>query len=326
MRRISAELLAQRTDLRIAWDLSPTMLGPGRAYRMVEGRVEALDPQLRSTGTAAAPPGKLLNASPELDVVVVSDGDDLVVRRSGVDVRLAVPGADSATLLDDGWLLVTAPVFEKRSSEGHTYTSKDAHRVLLIDPEGTIIHEATLNVTDAGVTALPHPQDGSVILTAGEGQDGGAIFRVRVDGAELRVQRILENAVAADFNPSGSRLLVTPHPSFDDAVRVLSWPDLTPLHELSEDVLAEDEVFDVYGCFLSESRVILSVAENMPLICTAELVPEGRIALPPSFAEAETVTLVGLAENVFGLDLYLEENLEVATVWHLPSAAHAGNR
>ena len=118
------------------------------------------------------------------------------------------------------------------------------------------------------MTALAHPHDGSVVLDAGEGQDGSSIFQVRANGDELHVERILENAVAADFTPSGSRLLVTPHPSFGGPVRVLSWPDLTLLHELSEDVLDEDEGFDLYGCFLSETRAILSVSGASPLVCT----------------------------------------------------------
>lgn len=320
MRRIAADLLTHRTDVRIGFDLRPAAMGRGRAYRKVEDRVEALDERLNPTSTAPRPPGGLLNASPDLDVLVTHDDGDLVVRRGDADVRVPVPGADSATLLADGRLLVTAPVLETRVWKGETYAAKGKHRALLIDSTGKTAAETTLDVADAGVTALAHPYDGSVLLDAGEGQDGSSIFRVRADGDNLHVERILEDAVAADFSPSGNRLLVTPHPSIGGPVRVLSWPDLTPLHELSEDVLDEDEGFDLYGCFLSETRVVLSVSGALPLACTADLVPEGRVALPGDYAEAEPETLTGLAENVIALDLHLQDGSTVATVWRIPSA------
>ncbi|MFK3980321.1 hypothetical protein ACI2K4_08055 [Micromonospora sp. NPDC050397] len=320
MRRMAAELLAHRTDVRIGFDLRPATMGRGRACRRTADQVEALDDRLGPTAAAPCPPGELLATAPDLGAVVTLDGDDLVVRRGDVDVRVPVPGADSATLLTDGSLLVTAPVFEKRTWKGRTYTAKAEHRVLLIDPAGKIAHEATLEVSDAGMIALAHPYDGSVLLDAGEGQDGSSIFRVRSDGDELHVERILEDAVATDFSPSGDRLLVTPHPSIGGPVRVLSWPDLTPLHELSEETLDEEEGFDLYGCFLSETRVVLSVSGALPLVCTADLVPEGRVALPDEYADAEPETLVGLAEDVIGLDLYLRDESTAATVWRLPPA------
>src|SRR5687767_3785416 len=99
MRRIAAELAAHRTDLRIGWDLRPRSLGPGPGYHLVGDRVEALDHRLATVGTADAPIGRLLNASPDLTTVVMAGDAELTIRRDGVDVRVPVGGADSATLL-----------------------------------------------------------------------------------------------------------------------------------------------------------------------------------------------------------------------------------
>jgi len=68
---------------------------------------------------------------------------------------------------------------------------------------------------------------------------------------------------------------------------------------------------------VSETRVTLSVYEALPLVCTADLQPHRRIVRPTEHADAEAVPLFGLAEDVFGLDLYLPDTSIAATVWHL---------
>ncbi|MEU7820973.1 hypothetical protein [Catellatospora sp. NPDC049133] len=319
MRRITAELVARRTDLRIGWDLRPGSLGPGPKYRLAGGRVEALDHRLDTIAAAEAPAGRLLNASSDLATVVMAGDRDLTIRRDGVDVHLPARGADSATLLRDGSLLVTAPPDDLPVGRAVQKFGLDGcPRVLLVSPAGAVLDEAPLPTAEPEMVALAHPHDGSVLLDAGEGQDGSSVFRVRADGDRVSVERILDDVVAAAFSPSGSRLLLMPHPSFGESVRVVSWPDLTLLHELTMEVLGEDEGFDVYGCFLSESRVVLSVFEAPPLVCTAELRPAGRIVLPPEYEAATPVTLFGYPEHTIGLDLILSNGTWASTVWRVP--------
>ncbi len=318
VQRILGELLSHRTDLDLG-DLRPLQHGTGPRYRSVDGRVEALDSRLEPT-TATAAPGKVLTASPDLETLVLLDGTELVIRRGGTEVRATVPGAGSATLLSDGRVLVTGPVVDTEPGPDDEEYDGD-HRVLLIDTAGAVISEVELDVWEAGVLAFAHPHDGSVILEAAQGQDGGVTYLVRVVGDVLQVERILEDVTAADFSPSGDRLLVMPYSGMGHEAQMLSWPGLTLLAELSgDDVLDGDEHFDSFGSFLSESRVVMSVAGGMPLVCSADLAPEGRVALPPEYAGAEAVMMVGLAENTIGLRLYLEDAQLAATVWQVGTA------
>jgi hypothetical protein len=147
------------------------------------------------------------------------------------------------------------------------------HRVLLLDPStGQTLDEAILAVSAAGVIAVAHPHDGSVLLDAGEGQDGSHIFVASASDDQLTVDLVLEDVVAAGFAPAGDRLLITPHPSFNDPVSVLTWPDLHPAASITlADMDGIDDQFDLYGCFLSDSRILLKTFEHGLLLCSADL-------------------------------------------------------
>jgi hypothetical protein len=346
VRTVPVELVAVVRERPYTVSVRPVGIGIRPTYVVRGTDVHALDWRYASVASAPAPPGELLTAVPDLSLIVSRDGTDLVIRRDGRDVRLPVAPVDSATPLSDGTVLVTAPEMVVSEYEGRTYTSRGAHRVLLIGVDGTVRDEITLEVADAGVTALPHPYDGSVLLDAGEGQDGSEIFRVRVVDGRLDAVSILGDAIAADFSPSGDRLLVTPHPSFtDEGVRVLSWPDLEPIAAIDDGILADADAdadaddtdddddgddgdddyfgddsapgFDLYGCFLTDDLIVLGVYESAPLLCRGDLTPIGRVALPPPYDEATPTSLSGRAADAFDLDLYLGRDDSVATVWRI---------
>lgn len=284
---------------------------------MHDGTVEALDWRLDPVASAPVPPdvadAKLLTATPDLKIVVASDKTAVIICRNdpadqAEPVRVPMDRADSATLMPDGLLLVTAPIFETRVWNDREYEAKGEHRAVLIDAlTGDVRDEAVLPVADAGVIALSHPYDGSVLLDAGEGQDGNSVFRARVIDRSLAIDEVFGNAIAASFHPSGDRLLLTPHPSFGGPVLVLGWPDLRPVAELApEAVDAEDDYLDIYGCFLSNDRILASAGERSLLLCTGDLRPLAWIDVPGTGAgEAELEDgFYGLAEDAFAVDLW----------------------
>ncbi|MFI6257436.1 hypothetical protein ACIBCL_15230 [Micromonospora zamorensis] len=267
---------------------------------------------------------KLLAATPDLMTVVLTDTRSVIIMAAGRPIAVDVAAADSATLLPGGRLLITAPRLERLEYQGREYDSKGEHLVFLVDLRwGHILDQAVLDTVDAGVIAVPHPHDGSVVLDAGMGQDGSSIYVARVLGDRVKVELVAEDVVAASFAPSGDRLLLMPHPSFDDEISVLEWPSRRTLARLHADDLAiEDFAFDLYGCFLSDQRVLVKTSEHGLLLCSGELSPLAWISLnPPSqTGDVEVETTLGVAEDVFAADVWDGKSFS-ATVWRIPPSA-----
>ncbi|MGC4880891.1 hypothetical protein ACLQ26_32030 [Micromonospora sp. DT43] len=325
MQRIAAEWVGRVPGLRLGHDLAPLSLEPGVRYRLLDGVVSVLDEQLRSIQRLVLdvpPTASLLAATPDLATVVVTDTRSVIVIAAGGPIAVDVAAADSATLLPGGRLLVTAPVIERQEHRGHEYETKGEHMVVLVDPSsGGILDQAVLDVADAGVIAVPHPHDGSVVLDAGMGQDGSSIYAARVTGDRITVELIAEDVVSTSFAPSGDRLLLMPHPSFDDEISLLEWPSGRTVARLHAEDLALDEfAFDLYGCFLNDQRILVQTSEHGLLLCSGELRPAAWISLnPPSQAgDAEVAMMLGVAEDMFAADIW-DGKESSATVWRIPS-------
>ncbi|MBW6435795.1 hypothetical protein KZ829_18800 [Actinoplanes hulinensis] len=303
MRRVSAELLELvPPQLDISRDLAPALLGAGPRFRLLDGAVEALDERLRPVRRRSADVGdrvRLLAAEPGLNVVVVA-GQRAVTLLAGDDrYEVAIAAADSATLLPGGQVLITA-----RDSENWAY---------LVGADGRILDRAGLDVAGAGVHVCAHPYDGSVLLNAGLGQDGCVVCLARVVDGALVVERLAEDVIAADFAPAGDRLLMTPHPSFDDEAAVWSWPDRAPLARL--DALGDG--IELYGFYLDDERVVLCDYRRGPLLCDRDLRPVAWIDLPPVPAGAAVEgPLFGLAPGVFTGDVHHDDG-QCTGVWRL---------
>ncbi|MEU4776612.1 hypothetical protein [Micromonospora sp. NPDC023633] len=268
------------------------------------------------------PTAKLLAATPDLMTVVVTDTRSVIIVTAGRAVAVDVAAADSATMLPNGRLLVTAPRLERLEYQGREYDAKGEHLVYLVDLSSVdILDQAVLlDAVDAGVSAVPHPHDGSVVLDAGMGQDGTLIYVAQVLGDRVKVELVAEDVVAASFAPSGDRLLLMPHPSFDDEISVLEWPSRRIFARLHADDLAiENFAFDLYGSFLSDQRVLVKTSEHGMLLCSGELSPLAWISLnPPSEAgDVEVETTLGVAEDVFAADVWDGKSFS-ATVWRIP--------
>ncbi|CCH20899.1 hypothetical protein MILUP08_45793 [Micromonospora lupini str. Lupac 08] len=324
MQRIAAEWVGPVPGLRLGHDLAPLSLEPVVRYRLLDGVVSVLDEQLqpiRRLDLDVPPTAKLLAATPDLATVVVTDTRSVIVITAGGPIALDVAAADSATLLPGGRLLVTAPMIERQEHQGREYDTRGEHLVVLVDlGTGRILDQAVLDVADAGVIAVPHPHDGSVVLDAGMGQDGSAIYAARVAGDRITVELIAEDVVSTSFAPSGDRLLLMPHPSFDDEISLLEWPSGRTVARLHADDLALEEfAFDLYGCFLSDKRILVQTSEHGLLLCSGELRPVAWISLnPPSQSgDVEVSMALGVTEDVFAADLWDGESSS-ATVWRIP--------
>ncbi len=296
----------------------------GPRFRLQGHSVHRLDAKLNpiSSRRVKLPnSARLLAASDDLSVVVAADPEGVHIqgRRS---TYLRVPNADSAMLLLSGDLLVTAPVMERTTWQGREQVSRGPHRVLLVDcGTGSVMDEATLDVSDAGVTATRHPTDGSVVLDAGEGQDGSRLFVTTSAAGKLSIVPLLDNVVAAAFDPSGTRLLLTPHPSFENRAQVLGWPSREVMGSISGDDLGLDSMLDVYGCFLGPERVLLSVIEADPVLCTSDLRAVGLLDLADASSGADGVIegLVGLDDHMFAAQTW-RGSTSSACVWQVPIA------
>src|SRR5204863_5324473 len=120
-----------------------------------------------------------------------------------------------------------------------------------------------LEAVDAGVLAVPHPSDGSVVLDAGMGQDGSLVYVAQAHHDGLAIEKVAENVTVAGFAPSGDRLLLMPHPSFGDEVSVLDWSSRRQVARLRPEELAVDDLtFDLYGCFVSADRILLKTDDH----------------------------------------------------------------
>jgi hypothetical protein len=331
MRRIAAELVSARPDLRLGHDLAPVSLEPVVRYQLLDGAVSVLDEQLQAVRrlTLDVPStAKLLAASPTLASVVVTDTRSVIIVTGQRRIPVEIEAADSATLLPGGHLLVTAPTLERRAYHGREYQAKAEHLVYLVDLDsGRILDRTVLDTVNAGVTAVPHPHDGSVLLDVGMGQDGSDVYSARVVDNRVTIELVAQDVLAASFAPSGDRLLLMPHPSFDDDVSVLEWPSRRPIARLGGDDLAIGSYgFDLYGCFLSDRRVLLKTSEHGLLLCSGELRPIAWIDLdqPSDTSDADLSLMLGVAENVFAV-LIWDGTSAPTTVWRIPEAeGHSG--
>ncbi len=294
-------------------------------FRLVDGAVSVLDERLHPAASRALdvpPAAKLLTAASDLSTVVVADRDSVIVAAAGRRFALEIARADSATLLPDGGrLLITAPVIERRVHRGRAYEAKAGHLAYLIDVESArVVDRAALEVDDALVAAVPHPHDGSVLLEAGMGQDGCTTYAARVTGDRLALEQVLDDIIAVSFAPSGDRLLLTPHPSFNGGVSIVDWPGTRTIARLTAGSLDLDgDAFDLYGCFLSDERVLLKTYRDGLLLCSGDLEPIAWIDLPAPFGDdpEASITLLGLAEDAFAVD-YWEGGSSFGTLWRIP--------
>lgn len=228
--------------------------------------------------------GWRLLAARGLERLVVVAGSELLLVE---EEALVVPDltADAAAFVADR-LLVTAP-------------AGDRHRVLLIDPAtGAVLDEATVDADQAIAFITPHPTEPVALIDFGMGQDGSLAVRAEIEGDALRVTEVLtgQDPVIAGFNPSGTRLLVAPHPNDPDALRVLAWPSLDELGRLTEQQLECELGLGLAACWVDEDRIAGYAVEESLVLADGRLAEPERVPLPVEFGDrGELESLLPLA-------------------------------
>lgn len=291
--------------MRLARDISPSSFQPSPRFCLRDGEVFALDDTLTAkTQKIITLPSRarLLTARSDLSIVVGADQSGLVVVAAGAS-RVPLPGAEVACLLPGGYLLVTAPV-------------RTGHRVLLIRPgTGEVTHEVTLDIPDSHLSAIQHPTAPLAVLTAGAGQDGSQVLSVAEVDGRLVAEVLAENVVAASFNPSGTRLLFTPHPSFSPTLRVLSWPDGSQLSTATApEVGLPDDSFGHCGCYLSDDQVLAMTTAGrfVALDDRLGLLGEISVAIGP-----RRDFMIGVSPATFAVQTW-RDGVAGTSVWRLP--------
>ncbi len=316
-----ARCLGERPGMDPGRELAPLSLQVAPRFRLAHGTLTRFDASLQPQQTRPVRRSrswKLLAATDDLAQFVALAGNRVVLGGEGVR-HLDITHADSAVFVGPDRVLVSAPIVERSTWQGRTYDSRADHRVFLVDTSSAeIVDVAVLDVCDAGVTALPHPRDGSVLLDAGEGQDGSHVFVARCSDDRIAVTLVFENTVAAAFSPSGARLLLTPHPSYEGEARVVEWPTLRQVGALTADAVElPDDRLDLYGCFLRDDAVLLKTYERGIVLTDGHLVPRARVQLgDDANLDYELESLCGLGPDVFATVRW-RDRAGVTEVWML---------
>jgi hypothetical protein len=321
MDRVRTELVERFPGLDLGRDVAPAALQPLPRFRLADGRVSALGQSLLPVAhrTVSLPAdARLLAAAPDLSAIIGADGEQLVML-TDKEHRYGLPGADSATFLPSGRLIVTAAVMEHTTWRGQLRSYRGAHRVLLIDPAaGEPLDEGMLDVSDAGVMAIPHPSDGTAVLDAGEGQDGSQVFAVTAAHDKLAIRPLAENVVVGGFDPGGSRLLLTPHPSYPSEVSVVTWPELHSVRTVTAgDAGVGNDDFDLYGFFLDEKNVLLKTVEGRMALFNRDLQFTATVNLAGELPDASVIeTVMGTGPGLFAAEVWQGDSRS-AFVWRL---------
>jgi hypothetical protein len=298
-------LLRDYGGLGLVSDLRPRGQMPQSRFVRDRDWVVALDTLLttqRHVLVPARPGQELLAADPQLGLVVVADAQGTELHGFGAHVPLPVAAADAAVLLEGARLLLAAP-----------HPTLDSHQVHLVDlRRRTVVDVVDLDCEEASAVFLSHPHDGSVLIDLREGMNGSRLYGVHLDAGRLRSRELLQDTVPSGFNPSGTHLLVLPHPSFDEEVWLASWPDGEPVTSLSTaDVGLADDAFDVTGCFLDDHSVLLLTTQGRVVLTDGRLGAEQVLELAPGVTE-----LVGLWPGVFATQ-HLVDGAGATRVWQL---------
>lgn len=248
----------------------------------------------------------------EIDVRPLDDvGDDARIRAAhGVDL-MAISSSAGLTLIggrpvtrDD--LPVDAAVFLGEHLLV-TVPSAEGHRVLLIDPAtGATLTEQTVDADDATAFLTRHPTEQLVVAEFAMGQDGTRLMRIDVDGQHLRATEILagEDPVFAGFRPLGDQILIAPHPSDPEVMRVLTWPELGEVGRLGASDVDAEYGLGLAACWIDDERIAAYATEDSLLVTDARLTRVQRVELPVDFTEEgelETLTPLGSGRVAAGI-------------------------
>lgn len=264
---------------------------------------------------------RILDAAANLERIILADPLEMVIIIGSQFTHIDIRRVDAALFLPDGRIIATAP---SRRDPQKPRKRPSHNRACLIDPDsGTIINEQELKVSNASVGIYLNTTDGSVILDAGEGQDGSHLFSAQIEGDTFKIRKFGRDGVFGSFSPTGDRLLLLPHPMSDEPVTLKTWPDLKRVAALDiDDVeMDEDDGFDVDGFHLHDDQIILRTFENRLLACSGSLEPKAWIdadlPLDPDGNPAVT-GIIGLTRDTIAMETFTGDG-PLVSMWRIPS-------
>lgn len=289
--------------------LSLIEAGGGRHARLRDGSVVLLDDRLE-----------------EVDVRALGRSD--VHRLLAADglTRLAAATATGLLLVGDDVVHVDGIGFDGAVFLGdHVIATRpdgEEHEVLLLDHvTGSRLDRMTIDAEDAAAFVTRHPHEPVAMIELAMGQDGCLALSARVQGEALVVVEILAGTdpVVAGFSPAGDRLLVAPHPSDGETIRVLSWPGLDELGSLSAAELNAEMGFDLAACWIDDERIGCYATEDAFVVTDGLLRDPERVTLPIDFGdEGDLESLVPLAPGRVAAGIWMPSGrstllLDIAT-------------
>lgn len=182
------------------------------------------------------------------------------------------------------WRHTFAPPAAKSIARGDARLSLDGEHVWIFRPDamlqrgegdgwlvlraadGQLVTEVTLQTVGQGAIHWPHPDGVHMLLDVGEGQDGGYLFRGRLDGTKLEVHAYPWNdRVLLGFSPDGGAFMTVDHNQDDAAFHTFPSGDRAHTVELAElpQPEVDDEDTDVMigwgGGYLDATKAVVSV-------------------------------------------------------------------
>ncbi|WP_366816924.1 hypothetical protein [Myxococcus xanthus] len=246
---------------------------PHRYACLQEGAVRLLNSNL-DVIAAYDTDATLLLAARGLERLVLSDGKNLLIVG---DHAVVVPDlvCDAAACVEE-LIIATAP-------------GDSSHRILLIDPaSGKILDDVQVAAEDATAFITRHPSSPTLLVELPMGQSGSSTYKIELAGGSLRVEEILagQDPVIAGFNPSGTKLLVTPYPDDPEVARVFAWPSLEETGRLTADELDAENGIGLPGCWVDEESIALYAVEDSLILTDQDLGSPVRADFPIDLRES----------------------------------------
>jgi hypothetical protein len=262
---ILAELAMDKVGIVVANDSTRSSFTAGSAESLI-----ALDPGLKVL--RQWPVGSLGRAwhatSPGQGLALISSRDEVCLLDRTGQVRWRYQHAPWSGAFESGctWFDLAGQPHAVVPAGSYSHC-----RVLRLDlGTGQLLAETPIEAAPAGINPIHHP-DGWVGLSEGEGQDAARTGWVRSDNqqpAQIHLEVIdagWDNWVLSDVDPSGTKVITTPHGAGPLVVR--SFPDLEILRSVEP---PGANFWDFTACFADDMIVTKLIGQQERLVAIGQ--------------------------------------------------------
>jgi hypothetical protein len=167
--------------------------------------------------------------------------------------------------------------------------------------DGLVLATESLELYQAGCGFHSHPDGRTLVIDAGEGQDGSFIFWLRASASGIQVTEMPgKDRIFGGFDPPGDRYVTLPHSEdHENGIQVHRFPSGEVLARIEWfDLMGSDldDRFDYYGCFVNDELILVGTTLGRLLLLSATTLQphaglvlddseEPRVRNGPGFAE-----------------------------------------